>query len=232
MKKIKRIMTVLAFFVVSLILFVAISTGCVEACLVSVFRLDTLNEIVEGLVVASIVALIYVLKPPLPAWLHRPIAPHFSRRLVTALALSGVFVYVLFAVVDATYYSFASSYESGILASLVWCLTVLCVAFRTGIVRAIRIFGLPSIVFSMCLLLFSNYLQMTSSLSNLIKWDLNLRGWNDIPLVSNWFVLTVVAFLCAREVATHFQTVPSEPCGPKCCLKDCLCEDCPNCMGT
>jgi hypothetical protein len=103
------------------------------------------------------------------------------------------------------------------------------VAFRTGIIKAVKIFGLPSIVFSMVILLSSNYLQMTSSISNLIQWDVNLRGWNYIPLVSNWFVLTIAIFLCAREVSTHLQSVPSQPCSERCCPADCLCGDCSHC---
>ena len=113
------VLVVLASIFASLVLFVVISTGCTEACLASPFRLDSLNEIAEGLVVASIVALLFVLKPSLPSWLSRPIAPHLPRWLLMTLTLSGVFVYALFAVVDATYYSFASSYQSGVAASAV-----------------------------------------------------------------------------------------------------------------
>lgn len=223
------ILMVFAFLLASLALFVIVSTGCEVACLVSPFRLDTLNEVAEGLVVASIVALLFILKPSLPSWLSRPIAPHFPKLLFITLTLSGVFVYALFAVVDATYYSFASSYQSGVAASAVWILTILCVAFRTGIIGAVKIFGLPSIVFSMIILLSSNYMQMTSSISNVIQWDLNLRGWNYIPLVSNWFVLTIAIFLSVREVATHLQSVPSQPCSERCCPEDCLCGDCSHC---
>jgi hypothetical protein len=214
----------------SLALFVAVSTGCEGACLVSPFRLESLNEIAEGLVIASVAALLFIVKPRVPSWLIRPIAPHIPRWLVVTLALSGVLVYVIFAVVDATYYSFASSYESGVAASVVWSLTVIFVAFRTGVVHSIRIFGLPSIVFSMVIILAANYLQMTSSISNLIQWDLNLRGWNYIPLVSNWSVLTIATVLCAREVATRFQRVPVAPCNGRCCPRDCMCGDCEGCF--
>jgi hypothetical protein len=226
----RLMLMVLIFLLTSLALFVVVSTGCAEACLVSPFRLDSLNEIAEGLVVASIVALLFSVKPSLPSWLNRPIAPHFPRRLTITLALSGVFVYALFALVDATYYSFASSYESGVAASVVWGLTLLCVAFRTGIIKAITLFGLPAVVFSMIVLLTGNYLQMTSSISNLIQWDLNLRGWNYIPLVSNWFVLTIAIFLCVRQVGSYFQSVPSQLCGERCCPSGCLCEDCSRCF--
>jgi len=220
---------VFAFLLVSLALFVIISTGCEEACLVSPFRLDSLNEIAEGLVIVSIVALFLIFKPSVPSWLSRPIAPRFPRSLLITLTISGVIVYAIFAIIDATYYSFASSYESGAAAFVVWSLTILCVAFRTGIISAFKIFGVPSIVFSMVILLTTNYFQMTSSISNLIQWDLNLRGWNYIPLVSNWSVLTIAVFLLGREMTTRFQKVPLEPCNESCCPEGCSCGDCSSC---
>jgi hypothetical protein len=229
MNKARWILVAFVFLLTSLTLFVLSATGCQEACLLTPFRLDTINEIAEGLVLASIVAFFLVVKPTIPSWLSRPVAPHFPRWLVVTLALSGVFVYVLFAVVDATYYSFASSYQSGIAAFAVWLLTIVIVSFRTGVIKAIKIFGLPAIVFSMVLLLAANYLQMTSSISNLIQWDLNLRGWNYIPLVSNWSVLTIASFLLVREAGSHFQHVPAQPCNERCCPADCLCGDCSLC---
>ncbi len=229
MNKARWILVVFVFLLTSLTLFVLSATGCQEACLLTPFRLDTINEIAEGLVLASIVAIFLVVKPTVPSWLSKPVAPHFPRWLVVTLALSGVFVYVLFAVVDATYYSFASSYQSGIAASVVWVLTIAIVSFRTGVLNAVKIFGLPAIVFSMVLLLSANYLQMTSSISNLIQWDLNLRGWNYIPLVSNWSVLTIASFLLLREAGSHFQHIPAQPCNENCCPADCLCGDCSLC---
>jgi hypothetical protein len=229
MNKARWILVVFVFLLTSLTLFVLSATGCQEACLLTPFRLDTINEVAEGLVLASIVAFFLVVKPAVPSWLSRPVAPHFPRWLVITLAFSGVFVYVLFAVVDATYYSFASSYQSGIAASGVWLLTIVIVSFRTGILNAIKIFGLPAIVFSMVLLLAGNYLQMTSSISNLVQWDLNLRGWNYIPLVSNWSVLTIASFLLVREAGSHFQHIPAQPCNERCCPADCLCGDCSLC---
>jgi len=230
MSRSRWMLVVFAFLTVSLALFVLVSRGCEEACLLTPFRLDSLSEIAEGLVIASIVAIFLIIKPSLPSWLSRPIAPRFPRWLVITLTLSGGLVYVLFAIVDATYYSFASSYESGAAAFAVWSLTIICVSFRTGIINAVKIFGLPAIVFSMVILLAANYLQMTSSISNLIQWDLNLRGWNYIPLVSNWSVLTIATFLCVREAATHFQNIPAQPCGDRCCPTDCLCGDCSLCL--
>ena len=229
MNKARWILVVFVFLLTSLTLFVLSATGCQEACLLTPFRLDTINEIAEGLVLASIVAFFLVVKPTVPSWLSKPVAPHFPRWLVVTLALSGVFVYVLFAVVDATYYSFASSYQSGIAAFAVWLVTNVIVSFRTGVIKAVKIFGLPAIVFSMVLLLAANYLQMTSSISNLIQWDLNLRGWNYIPLVSNWSVLTIASFLLVREAGSHFQHIPAQPCNERCCPADCLCGDCSLC---
>ncbi|MDA4123769.1 MAG: hypothetical protein OK456_11375 [Thaumarchaeota archaeon] len=218
-----------AFGLTSLALFVIVSTGCEEACLLTPFRLDTLDEIAEGLVIASIVAFFLISKPSVPSWLSRPIAPHFPRSLLVTLAVSGAIVYAIFAIIDATYYSFVSSYESGAAAFVVWGLTILFVAFRTGIINAFKIFGIPAIVFSMVIILTTNYLQMTSSISNLVQWDLNLRGWNYIPLVSNWSVLTIAVFLFGREVATRFQTVPVQPCSERCCPTNCSCGDCSAC---
>jgi hypothetical protein len=227
-KKDKALISALLFFA-SLALFIIFSTGCTELCSVSAFRLDSISEIAEGLVVSSAVAFLLIVSPSVPSWLSKPVAAHLRKGLVLTLALSGVFVYILFAVAYETYYSFASSYENGIAAAVVWALTVLCVSFRVGIVKAFTIFGFPAVVLLMFAVLSTNYLNMTSSISNLIQWDLNLRGWNYIPLVSNWFVLTVAGFLCIRQITAHLQIIPMTPCVCGNCFLGCRCGDCSRC---
>jgi hypothetical protein len=163
-------------------------------------------EITEGFAVAAVLSLLFALKRFSFSWLDRPLVPRFSKRPLAALVLIGASTFVFFALMSATYHTwqFSRSFSHffmfhtiqaqgssvGVVALGLWSLTVLCLTFRKGFIGALRIFGLPAIVFLGVALLYFFRGQMTDHATNFTTWSLG-----GIYILSNWTVFVASASL-------------------------------------
>ncbi len=136
------------------------------------------------------------------SWLHRPLAPRFPRRLLVPLVLVGASIFALFAIVDATYYDTVfsrtfvnaiavnSSYYYGVISFGTWFATVALLTLRRGFLGAMKVFGLPAILFLEAVLLMFLPRAMPIHVTQFANWSAGV-----IDLVSNWFVLMIASFL-------------------------------------
>jgi len=136
------------------------------------------------------------------SWLHRPLAPRFPRRLLVPLVLVGASIFALFAIVDATYYdtifsrtfvnaiAVNSSYYYGVISFGTWFATVALLTLRRGFLGAMKVFGLPAILFLEAVLLVFLPRAMPIHVTQFANWSAGV-----IDLVSNWFVLMIASFL-------------------------------------
>lgn len=176
--------------------------------------------IAEGFAVAAFLSSLFALKRPPFAWLDRPLAPRFPKRLLATFVLVGASTFVFFALMSATYdtWQFSLSFSQffmfqtiqaqgssvGVVALGIWSLTVLCLALRKGFIGALRIFGFPAIVFLGVALLYFYLDQMTNHATNFTTWSLG-----GIYILSNWTVFIVSASLEASLILNHEKKKPS-----------------------
>lgn len=169
-------------------------------------------EIAEGLAVAVVLSLLFMSRRSSFSWLNKPLVPRFPKRLLIVLMLIGASAFVFFAVIDATYrvLSFSPSFvrffyfksiqttgsSFGVAAFVVWGLISFCLFLAKGLTSAMRIFGLPSILFLMILLLIFDSGEMPMHATNFTTWSLS-----GISIVSNWFVLIVTSSLVVLGLA-------------------------------
>jgi len=176
--------------------------------------------ITEGLAVAAVLSFLFALKRPSFAWLDRPLAPRFPKWLLVAFVLVGASTFVFFALMSATYDTWqlsrsfsqffmfhtiqAQGSSVGVVALAIWGLTVLCLTLRKGFIGALRIFGLPAIVFLGVTLLYFYLDQMTNHATNFTTWSLG-----GIYILSNWTVFVASASLEASLILDHGNKKPS-----------------------
>jgi len=167
--------------------------------------------IAEGFAVAAVLSFLFALTRPSLSWLDRPLAPRFPKRLLAAFVLVGASAFVFFALMSATYdtWEFSRSFSHffmfqtiqaqgssvGVVALGIWSLTVLCLALRKGLIGALRIFGLPAIVFLGVTLIYFYIDQMTNHATNFTTWSLG-----GIYVLSNWTVFVASASLEAALI--------------------------------
>lgn len=165
-------------------------------------------EIAEGFAVLVLLISLMSVKRLDCAWLHRPLAPRFPKPLVIILALTGASFFVTCALVGANYYNFVHTQNWGIYSSLLyplslgnngalgvpafcaWCLTVLVISLRTGLVGAVKEFGVPALLFLMSALVVFDSGEMILYVTQFTKWSVG-----GVPLISNWCALIVSAGL-------------------------------------
>ncbi|MGD0319587.1 MAG: hypothetical protein ABSB56_07825 [Nitrososphaerales archaeon] len=158
--------------------------------------------IAEGLVVMALLLPVLAMKRLDFSWLHTPIAPRFPTWLFVPLALAGASVFALFAAADATYYDVVfsrtlvntiavySSYYFGLISFGTWLLTIAVLTLRRGLVGAMKVFGLPAILFLEATLLVFLPNAMPVHITEFTDWSVGA-----IDLISNWLVLMVASFL-------------------------------------
>ncbi len=160
-------------------------------------------EIAEGFMLLAILLPLLWVKRLDSTCLRKPFAPRFPKRLVVPLAIVGASVFALFPISatwpeyeHTSYYLdlhkvwFAVGLPLGVTAFGVWCLTALVLSTRKGIVGAMEVFGLPSVLYLACMVFVFDRAEMTNHVTMFLS--LSLYG---VPLVSNWLVLMVASFL-------------------------------------
>lgn len=84
----------------------------------------------------------------------------------------------------------------GVLAFLIWGLTIIALSLAIGFVKAVKLFAVPSILFLTIVVLLFDPREMDSQAINLVS-GFTLNG---ISLLSNWFLLTVSLSLTIFEL--------------------------------
>lgn len=84
----------------------------------------------------------------------------------------------------------------GALALLIWGLTIIALSLSRGFMKAVRLFGIPSILFLTIVVLLYDPGQMDSQAINLVTGF----TYDGISLLSNWFLLTVSLFFTILDI--------------------------------
>jgi glucan phosphoethanolaminetransferase (alkaline phosphatase superfamily) len=180
----------------------------VGSCSTVTYVWKSSNQIAEGLAAAAVLLFLLMFRWPSLRWLNRPLTTRFPRWLFVIVGLVGASVFGFFAFIDATFHILSFSYHFdnlfdfktiqatgssfGVVAFAIWGVTVVCLSIGRGFANAMRVFGLPAILFLMALLLVCDPPTMTAHVTNFAIWS---ADYNNVDLVSNWFVLTVTLFL-------------------------------------
>jgi len=169
-------------------------------------------EIAEGFAILALLLPLLTVKRLDLSWLHRPLAPRFPARLLTALVIIGGLTFALFTAgvatfhdggvfqwffltVDRTFQHGDDLQPYGAVAFVVWGLTLFALALRRGLVGAIRAFGLPALLFLTAVLLALDSVEMVSHVTMFLTWSLG-----GIPLLNNWSLFVVSVGLTGSTV--------------------------------
>jgi len=169
-------------------------------------------EIAEGLVVLALLLPIITAKRLDSSWLHKPLASWFPLWLLVPLALVGASFFALFPMVSALWagYENAPFYVElradvlstgltvGVGAVTVWCLTMLIVSLRKGIVGAVKWFGLPAVVYLGCMVFLFDRGEMTLHVTGFATWF-----YSGFWVLSNWSVTVVASGLILLSLSSR-----------------------------
>ncbi len=168
------------------------------------YQYQSFGSAALGFVVAS--ALVFVWAAWEPRWsvLERPLMPRFPARLALSLELLSGAVFAAFVLFDASLHAYllwntiAPALATkrlayyGPVAFLAWGSATLLLSFRDGVARALKVWGLPAILFLEIGLLIGLPESMPNHVLDAFQWSVG-----GIYLVSNWLVLIVASVTTA-----------------------------------
>jgi len=177
---------------------------------------QTYAELAEGFAIS---ALLVALAPPFlrrSMRLRQPLLPRAPKWFAHDLALIVACGFVLFAVLDATWHVSVASQaavfavnsffswlplpqtgQMGFVAFVSWCVAVFCVASRGGLLRALKVFGLPAILFLMSMLAIFDSTELVLHVTRFTEWSVG-----GVWVLSNWTVLVVASTLALNVYTT------------------------------